>query len=473
MVTRGSGSRGARNRIRTGVALSATGLCAADVRLRGDGAHGWRAALEPPNGDAAWPSLASALADLARALGADAGTLSVSLMPPLIEVRRLDLPPLRDDELHRLLTRNASRYFVNARGPQALGASRLAGRKRGGPAPVVAAAAPARLVAAIRAAAEQSGWTIESIAPAETAWSAGARTLWPGFARGEAYVVVAHEDRTDLLQLDNGELSAVRRFRAGAVDAAMIADTLGPTARVGIAGARAARLELSTSLGQLGVRTVASGGEGAVSAERGDLLAAQFAGERGGPVLTSEEAAARDDARTTALAWTLAGIAAALLLTSAGLELWGVKHQLRSVRDERAALRGQISATLVGRTTLDATYRQMAALATIERTAPRWSAVIAQLSEAVPQEAYLTAIRTREDSLIIDGLGEHATHVFDALATSRGLVDVRSAAPVRRETQDDGRALEHFTIAARVEAASERPPRASPASNRQPARPSP
>ena len=473
MVTAASDVRGARKRIRTGIALSATELCAADIRLRGDAARAWRAAIEPLNGDGAWPSLASALSELARALGVSHGILSVSLMPPLTEVRRLDLPPLRDEELQRLLTRNAARYFVNARGPQVVGVSWIGRPKRGRPTPVIAAAASARLVAAIHAAAEQGGWSIDCVAPAEAAWSAAVRSLWPSLARDEAHVIIAQDDRTDVLQLGGGHLAGVRRFRGGAADAGAIADALGPSARVGIAGTPPARRALAASLEHLGVRTLAPAGDAAVVADRGDSLAAQFAGESGGAVFRTADTMADGNARATRLAWTLAGVAAALLVLSAGLELWGVKHQLRKVREERAALRGQIAATLVGRSTLDATYRKVAALNAIERTSPRWSSIIASLSEAVPQDAYLTAIRTRQDSLVVDGLGEHAARVFDALTTTPGLVDVRSAAPVRREAQEDGPAIEHFTIAARVEAPAVRTPIASPVLSGQPRRPSP
>lgn len=476
MVTGARAARGVKRGIHTGIALSATELCAADIRLRGDGAAGWRAALEPPNGDATWPSLAKALSDLAAVLGAT-GVLSVSLMPPLTEVRPLELPPLRDDDLQHLLTRNASRYFVNARGPQMVGASWIGRQKRRGPAPLIAAAASARLVAAIRAAADESGWSVGSVEPAETAWSAGARSLWPAFARGAAKVIVAQDDRTDVLHLDAGQLTGVRRFRGGAADAAMIADTIGPSVRVGVAGTPAARRALVTALEQFGVHVLLPAGDAAVIAERGDLLAAHFAGEPGGvgPVLRSDETATVDRAGGAKLAWTMSSVAAALLVLSAGLELWGVKHQLRTVRDERAALRGQIAATLVGRTTLESTFRQVAALNTIDRTAPQWSAVITSLSAAVPEDAHLTAIRTRQDSLVVEGLGEHAARVFDALASTRGLIDVRSAAPVRREAQEDdrGAALEHFTIAARVEAPSERGASASPVLSGHTRRPSP
>jgi Tfp pilus assembly protein PilN len=315
---------------------------------------------------------------------------------------------------------------------------------------VVAVAASTRLVASIRAAAEQSGWTVESISPAESAWASAALALWPAFARQNSHTLIAHEDRTDLLQLEDGRLAGVRRFRAGSTDAAMIADTVGPTGRVGIVGPSAARRDLANALSALSVTVTGPSGEWSAAAESGDVLAAHFAGGSVGPTLRTEGAAALDRAsarKTTAL---ITSIAAALFVIAALVQLWGVHHQLNLVRAERAKLRSQLSSTLVGRTTVDATYRHLAALSEAERAAPRWAAVIASLSESVPDEAHLTAIRARGDSLLVDGLAEHAARVFDALEKTHGLIEVKAASPVRRELQDGGGTLDHFTIAARV-----------------------
>jgi Tfp pilus assembly protein PilN len=157
--------------------------------------------------------------------------------------------------------------------------------------------------------------------------------------------------------------------------------------------------------------------------------------------------------------------AAALVAVSALIELWGVHHQLDLVRRQRAQIRPALSSTLIGRTTVEATYRHLAVLNGIERSTPQWAAVITALSTAIPNDAYLTAIRSRDDSVIVDGLAEHAARVFDALEKAPGLVDVKAAAAVRRELQEDGTALDHFTIAARV--MTNQPARATtaPASN--------
>jgi Tfp pilus assembly protein PilN len=128
-----------------------------------------------------------------------------------------------------------------------------------------------------------------------------------------------------------------------------------------------------------------------------------------------------------------------------------VHHQLDRVRAERDRIRPEISSTMVGRTTVDAAYQHLATLNAIERAAPQWSSVIATLTEALPDDAHLLAIRTRDDSVIVDGVADHAARVFNSLEKSRQLTGVKSAAAVRREIQEGGsEALEHFVIAARV-----------------------
>ena len=450
MVTRTGIERGSK-RIQTGVAISATELCAVDIRLRGATDRAWRATLEPPPSEGTgWPSLASALADLSQTLGTTEGTLAVSLMPPLTEVRRVELPPVRDDELQRLLSRNAGRYFVGARTPQIVGATTAGRRVRGAPMPVIAAAASARLVAMIRAAAAQTGWAVDSVAPAESAWAAAALALWPSFARQSGFALVTHDERTDLLQIENARLVAVRRFRAGAADATMIADTVGRAARVGVAGAMQQRRELAAALSAMGLTPVSPSGEWTGLAEHADLLAAHFAGRDVGPVLRGEDSVQIQRAQVRRATLSTLAVAAGLLIIAAFVELWGTHRQLRLVQDERARLRPALSATLVGRSTVDATYRHLATLGGIERSMAHWSDVIATLSDAIPDDAHLTAIRAREDSLIVDGLALHAGRVFDGLESVPGLIEVKAAAPVRRELQEDGTALDHFTIAARV-----------------------
>lgn len=444
MVAPRAGAAG-RRRVKTGVAISPVELIAADPRL---GGASWRRPLDPPPSDgSAWTSLASVLRDLARAVGgaAEGGSLVIALLPPLTEVRRVEVPPARIEDLQLLLTRNAGRYFVNARGAQIVGVSALGGRgdDRG---TVIAVAASARLIASIRASAQEAGWTVASIVPAETAWATAALAAWPTFARENAFVAVAHDDRTDLLQLERRQLVAVRRFRAGKEDAQLMASAVGASARLGILGASHQRSALAAALSPLGTRVSTSTGE----AEDAASLAAQFADGDVGPVLKTEDTVARERGLVVRARWIAGATAAALFVLAAGVELWGVHHQLALVRREREALRPKIASTLVGRTTIEATFHDLATVAEADRQAPQWSAVISVLSDALPSDAHLTAIRARGDSIVVDGLAEHAAPVFDALARAPRLQGIKAAAPVRRELQDDGESLEHFVIAARV-----------------------
>ncbi|MGH7621548.1 MAG: PilN domain-containing protein, partial [Gemmatimonadaceae bacterium] len=230
-----------------------------------------------------------------------------------------------------------------------------------------------------------------------------------------------------------------------------------PTARVGVVGDAEPRKELAAALSLRGVSVMSpaggSRGNGGSGGGAGvpELLAAQFAGAEIGPVLRSDDRVAGERMRARSAAWWMIAASAVLLAAAGGVQYWGVRRQLRLVRAERARLRPELNTTLLGRTTVDAAYAQLAALDTIDRTAPQWSSTIATLSQTIPDEAYLAAIRTRGDSLIVDGLADHAARVFDALSKTRGLADVKSAASVRRAAQEGGAAKEHFTIAARVE----------------------
>jgi Tfp pilus assembly protein PilN len=397
-----------------------------------------------------WPALAQAFVALHEETGAT--RLSISLISPLAEIRVVELPPIRDDEAERVLARGAARYFVTARQPHLVGIVRRGRMTRGAPRRVVAAAAPTRLIALIHAAARNAGFAVDGIGPAEAAWCAAATSFWPAFERGTAFVAVAHAERTELLQLERGRLAAVRRFRAGALDAEIIAAAIrdegaGQRARVAAFGARDQRSVLARALAAVGV-TVTMPGDDGDAALNPSAIAAAFAAPASGPLFRTEDvrATTRGDAwRATRF---VAAAALMLAMLGAAAQLWGVRRQLQAVRDQRASLAPRLSTTLAGRSSLEAAYRMVSALSVAQRGVPEWSRTLVGLSDAIPDDAYLTAFRTRGDSVIVEGLAVHASAVFDAMEQLPGLANVRAASPVRREVQDDKTALEHFTIAA-------------------------
>jgi hypothetical protein len=169
-----------------------------------------------------------------------------------------------------------------------------------------------------------------------------------------------------------------------------------------------------------------------------------------GIAFRSDESRDRDRSDTKRGVVSTIALAAAVLLVAAGVHFQGVKRELASVRAARAAIRPQVEATLVGRSSVDATYRQVAALAAAARNATRWSAVLGALAEHLPDDASLTALRARGDSVFMDGVATRAAPVFDDIARTPGVAGVRATAPVRRESIEGELPLKHFAIGAQL-----------------------
>ncbi len=449
-----------KKQLTVGVALSPAELCVVP-RAGFTMKHGaWRIPLTPLNGDGSgWPALTAALHELSRTLGVTGGRLDVALMPPLTEIRRLDLPPMGDSELRTLLSRNAARYFVGARAAQLVGTTMAPQRQSGPVGGVIAAAAPLRLIAALHAAARDAGWTVEAVSPAEGAWCSAVGALWPATTRHQSHLLVCGEERTELLQIEQGRLATVRRFRAGATDAALVAEAIGrpdavkkgsEAARITAVGASTQRAELTRALASAGLTVTPPPADWADRAGHADLLAAEFAGVNAAPLLRTEAtfASRREESRRFITRVTAAAVV--LFILSGLISLWGAKRQLRAVEAERALIKPQISATLVGRTSVETAYRQLATLAAAQRSAVQWSAVIAGVSAHLDDDAYLTSLRGRDDSVMVEGVAKHASKAFDSLVGMPGFAGVHAAAPVRRESPQGGPALERFTIAALV-----------------------
>lgn len=429
-----------------GVALTPDAVTATGERMR----VVWQGEVDLNGGaNGAREALGQALRDAVRAHGTDGPEVVVALLPPLAETRTLVLPPLRADERNRFIARNASRYFVNSRGAQVVG-TRLAvpNARADVAAPVVATATAQQLVQAVHGAVADAGCAIRAVVPAEAAWAAAAAAIWPSLARGSAQVVMARSDRADLLAVVDGALAGVRRFR-GPTDAAAVA-AASAGSPVAVAGPAEAADAMAAALGAAGVRVLRPDPRWRELAERPDALAARFAGHATDLRIESEETRAQQRAAAGRAAAWLAGVAAVVLLVAGVVHLAGVRRELAAVQAERAGIRAQVDASLVGRSSVDAAYRQVAALAGLSRSATRWSHVMAALTDHLPEDASLTALRARGDSLFLDGVALQAAPVFDAVAGTPGLEGVRATAPVRRDAIEGEVPLEHFSLGARL-----------------------
>ena len=451
-----------------GVALTPTSITAAAAGA----SMVWQRDLDLDGGaNGSRELLGAAFAEAARASGLDAPKLVVVLLPPLEETRTISLPPLAEDDRNRFLARNAGRYFVAARGPQVVGSAATAATqsraKAVGPSAVLATAAAQQLTQAVHAASTSAGLALRAVIPAEAAWAAAVMTLWPVFTHGRSHLVVTRDDRTDLLTLLDGVLQGVRRFR-GPGDVAQIATIVTSegdrsSARLAVVGPANAAHAMTNALTGAGLRVLAPEAKWAAFAAQPDALAARFAADADGLEFRSEASVERDRADARRLAWWAVGAAAAVLLLAALTYYQGVRRELSHVQAGRAAIRSQVEATLVGRSSVDAAYRQVAGLAKADRTARRWSEVLAALAAHLPIDASLTAVRSRGDSVFIDGVAERAAPVFDAIARMPGVASVRATAPVRREAVEGELPLEHFSLGAQlIGAATAAVPMAAP-----------
>ena len=327
--------------------------------------------------------------------------LYVALMPPLVTVRRIDLPRMTADDARRAVSRNGSRYFTDARESLTIAARQTLG------AAWMVAAAPAAVVREIYERAEAFGWDVAAVVPAHAAWAR---------AGGEGLVSISAEHETTILDVRGGELRQVRRARASAALPAELA----------------------------GARALASSGEEAAR------LATSHATKAVALDLVPDSVRLRRSGVARRLGWSLVGASAALLVLSAGLTLWGERRELNALRARRAELRPLIQQALVHRDTLVETSDRVNAIAALEQGGERWSAVIARVAEVLPRDAYLTAFRGEADSVSLEGQASNAAGVFAAMRSTPGLLAVRASAPVRQEGGAGQPVVERFAMGARV-----------------------
>ncbi len=344
--------------------------------------------------------LRRAFAELREATGLKRATVSLALVPPLVEVRHIALPPLRESERRRVLTRDAGRYFIGLKEPHVIGSVAVA--RRTIPVPVLVAAAPEALVEEIETAAAAVGWTLAAIVPAHAAWAAA----------GKGHVVVRLTDGTELLRVERGMVVERRRFRPG--------DPLPHDLRDPI--------EIADP--------VASAAKYVPAAFEPDLCSERRRAMRRGR--------ARRAARGLALAAVVCGVLAA------GIDYWGLGRDLAAVRGRRVALEPHVAAAMQARDSLAALSGDLATLDTLETTAARWSALLTDLADFLPHDAHVVAFRGAGDSVVVEGVAGRAIGVFQGLQQVPRVAGVRADAPIRQDVASDGTVREQFAVSLRL-----------------------
>jgi Tfp pilus assembly protein PilN len=106
---------------------------------------------------------------------------------------------------------------------------------------------------------------------------------------------------------------------------------------------------------------------------------------------------------------------------------------------------------MTSRDSIQRVLDRVTAIADVERSAARWSAVLARIALTLPEDAELSSIRADADSLALDGQSNDASQVVSALRRTPGVKAVRVTAPIVRESSADGASVERWHIAVRVD----------------------
>ena len=398
-----------------GIALEANRLIA---RLS-DGER-WVRTLSPgPHGDS-WLDLTEALGELYAVAGDLPRELHVALLPPLAHVRRLELPGVSEHEAAQITRRDPSRFLP--RREHALDVA-VAGTGWRRMSPFLLVAVPTTTIEAIGAAAQQSGWRLGGIVPAQLAWaSAGAP-----HKGGANDVVIVLETHIELLRVRRGTVQCFRRI-AGASPGLTASELRGLAARHGV--------ELSDDA------VVISSPDDAA------LVAAERSGQTVGPALLPAAGRVTVRQRQRRGIFGRFAAAAALVTVSAGLLPWGFGRERSAIAAERVRIRSKVFEARAVRESVAALNTRLAAVQSLEMGASHWPTLVAALADNLPSDAFLLSLSASGDTLRLEGGATRAAPVFDALATVAGLKSIHPEGPIRQEIRADGAALEHFVLAA-------------------------
>ena len=391
-------------------------------------------------------ALTDALWTTRTKLGARHVSVAVALLPPLVHCRVIDMRGLGDDEIQHVLSRDAASYFPVGATPHLVGATRVrhAGSRTSA---VLAAAAPSALVDVIHDAATSAGCSVAAIVPAAAAWAAAAERVWKAPSSGASTLVASLAGHVDVLTVERGELTAMRRLRSVPPDHRPVIAALGTTAEVMLLGG-ALRDPLPLSLTASGVRLAPAQDEELAAAP--ETLAASFAPYTAAPILMPEPVRAERRRRAMRRAAQMLVASAALLIGAGALELWGVRRELAAVIAERMELRGRLTGALATRDTVTLLAEQLAALQSAEASAPRWSEALALVAAHLPRDAHLLSLRAEGDSLLLEGVAHRAAPVLEAMARAPAALAVRAHGSIRQELRDDVGQVERFTMSVRL-----------------------
>ena len=366
---------------------------------------------------------------------------TIALLPPLVEARLIALPPLRRDEAEAVIRRDAARHFVGGASAKvvAVRTTGTAHRKSAESEPLFAAAASASLVEAIHYAASSIGLQVSRLMPAHAGWIAAAERQTRRNANAPLAVIAITGDTAHVLRIQQHAVTQLRRIPSNQTHDITLAAERGPgVACVFAEGAAADAIARALADHDW---TVVRGGSA--------VRVAAIDGVAGKLELLPASVLHEQEQQRNVWAARLAAAALLLLLSTAGVHLWGAQRELQAVRAQRAALRPQVAPLLATRDSLDRLRERTDALRSLG-AAPQWTRALFDIALLLPPDAHLIGLRATGDTLVISAQGTGAGAALQALRSAASLKDVRLEGPVERDLEDGTTALERFTLQARV-----------------------
>ena len=344
----------------------------------------------------------------------------VALLPPLVQMRRIDLPRMSEDDYRLAVTTNAQRYFLGIGQTAVCGIASTGERRRGANVPLVAFAASSELIENLSLGFASVGWPIDRIVPGQAALVSAVLQAHPSARRGPISIVVRLPREVDAFEIDAGSLQMVRRFRGAAAF---------PAAEHG--------RQRFTLGGEVDRSVAMVAAAGAKVSRRVEIIPD-----------TLRRVRAERQRHISALAVAFVCIN---LLAAAIAYRWRLERQLTHIVARRSAIQSTVKQAVALRDSAELLVERIRSIAELEAAAPRWSAVLSRIAIALPEDAELESIRVESDSVTIDGQAQDASRVLSALKRTPGVNAIRSTSSILRELGTDRTSEERWRFAMRVD----------------------
>jgi len=347
-------------------------------------------------------------------------SISVAILPPLAQVRRVTLPRMSNNDLRLALTTNAQQYFIDVGEAPICGCAVPTKSARRAFRPVLAFAANSAAIDSIVAGLTTERWTIDRIVPAQFAWASSAVGREPKTAKGRARVGVRLHDELNVLELESGALVGLRRQRGSG---SICESGVGP--------------EWFLTGEEAGKTFAILAAAGARAARRFEIV----------PAAVRRARAARDR-RASMVLFILT---CANLIGAATVYRSRLQHQLTAIAARRSAIGPRASLALASRDSAEALAERASAMQRLDGSASRWSAVLSRIAIALPEDVELRSIRADADSLAVEGSSAEASRVVSVLQRTPGVKTTRMTSPIVRETLGGEKAIEQWRLTLRID----------------------